>query len=410
MPSGAPAPDDPGLTLMRKLENNDLRITGFVASRNAQDATDYRLYLGLGYRSELGSLAKVTSRAFYGSGTYDGVNRNGAAVPEDVRASGSLPGDWVGADWRLESQLSARHTFDAHVEYRQRLGSDGLNLERLTGRPGNPDSAHPERNIDIVTHGSVALSDDLALELRMRYDQDTSASGSAVEPRVEIVYRPEQDSTLSATFDQAANAPVAAQRACTPWADVSDESDRIRNYQLAYEKSLSQRNRVRLSAYRYDVDGLPAQEADRGGVSQTGETRIATTGFEVGVERKGPGGTRARVSYAWQETLDAFATSNGSFGQQLTKLSLDVPVLPNRLSTSFELQHLAVVNSLDGEQARDYLIGNLTLASGSLSSDTRISFGMHNLFGARRTGNGARLLSFIPPDGRSVRLDVKRGL
>jgi hypothetical protein len=167
---------------------------------------------------------------------------------------------------------------------------------------------------------------------------------------------------------------------------------------------------VRFSAYRYDVDGLLAQGADPSGVAETAGARIDTTGFEVGMERNGSGGTRARVSYAWQETTDWFATSNGSLGQHLTKLSLDIPILANRLSTSFELQHLGVVGSLVGDQNRDFFIGNLTLASGAVSSDTRLSFGMHNLFGAKETGSGARLLSFIPPDGRSLRLDVTRKL
>jgi outer membrane receptor protein involved in Fe transport len=408
--SSAPTRDDAGLSLFKKLEHDDLRITGFVASRNAQDAADYRVYLGLGYKAELGSLAKVTSRAFYGTGTYDGMNPNGGALPEDVRASGNLPGGWVGADWKLESQLSARHTFVAGVEYRQRLGFELLDLNGLMGRPSALHDAQPLRKVGIVTSNNVTLSHDLALKVRMRYDERTSASRSAVEPRVELVYKPEQTSTLSATFDQAANRPLSQQRAYHPWASADEESDRTRNYELAYEKSLWQRNRVRFSAYRYDVDGLLAQGADPSGVAETAGARIDTTGFEVGMERNGSGGTRARVSYAWQETTDWFATSNGSLGQHLTKLSLDIPILANRLSTSFELQHLGVVGSLVGDQNRDFFIGNLTLASGAVSSDTRLSFGMHNLFGAKETGSGARLLSFIPPDGRSLRLDVTRKL
>ncbi len=349
--SSAPASDGSGISLFRKLEHDDLKITGFVASRNAQDAADYRVYFGLGYKTQLGDLAKVTSRAFYGTGTYDGMNPNGASLPEDVRASGELPGQWVGADWKLESQLSAGHTFLAGMEYRERLGFELVHLNELMGRPGTLDDAQAERKVGIVTTNKVALSQDVALKVRMRYDQDTSVSGSSVEPRVELVYKPGQTSTLSAMFDQVS---------------ADDESDRTRNYELAYEKSLRQQNRVRLLA---------------------------------------------RVSYAWQETTDCFAgAGNGSLGQRLTKVRLDFPIVPNRLSTSFELQHLDVVGQLTGDQGRDFYIGNLTLASGALSSNTRVSFGMHNLFGARQTGSGARLLSLIPPDGRSLRLDVTRKL
>jgi hypothetical protein len=35
---------------------------------------------------------------------------------------------------------------------------------------------------------------------------------------------------------------------------------------------------------------------------------------------------------------------------------------------------------------------------------------MHNLFGVKEVGSGPQLLSFVPPDGRSVRIDVSRKL
>jgi hypothetical protein len=35
---------------------------------------------------------------------------------------------------------------------------------------------------------------------------------------------------------------------------------------------------------------------------------------------------------------------------------------------------------------------------------------MHNLFGVKDPGSAAQILSFIPPDGRSVRLDFKHTL
>ena len=91
-------------------------------------------------------------------------------------------------------------------------------------------------------------------------------------------------------------------------------------------------------------------------------------------------------------------------------MSLDIPILPKRLSTSFEVQYVDVVGLLIGDRDRDYVIGNLTLVGGTVARDTSVTLGMHNVFDVRETGSVNQVLSFIPPDGRSVRIDVKRTL
>jgi hypothetical protein len=120
---------------------------------------------------------------------------------------------------------------------------------------------------------------------------------------------------------------------------------------------------------------------------------------------------RGRVSYAWQETADGFAhIGNDSFGQHVGKLSLDVPILPKRLTTSFELQYIDVFGPLAGDRRSDFVIGNLTLASAALTGDTHVTVGMHNVFGAQASGSGSQWPAAVPTDGRSVRLDFTRKL
>jgi hypothetical protein len=339
--SPAPRADDAQLSLLKNIQADDLRITGFVASREGVAAPDYRVYLGVGYKTQLGSTSQMTSRAFYGTGTFDGVDPHAAALPQDVLSGGSLPGEWLGADWKVESHLFSRHALSAGVEYRQELADDVLALDTFMGRSSLADATAPERRIGFVTKDSVTLAQNLALNVRMRYEDapGTAAmpAASSVAPRAELVYRPEQASTVSAAFDQ--------------------------------------------------------------------------SGFEVGMERSGFGGMRSRVSYAWQEATDALAgTATGNLGQRLTRASVDIPILPQRLSTSFEVQYIDLVGSLVGDHNRDYVISNVTLASGSVSRDTSVTFGMHNLFGVKDPGSAAQILSFIPPDGRSVRLDFKHTL
>ncbi len=157
--STAPATTPAQLNVLKRFEEDDLRITGYVASRSGTDVPDYRLYVGVRYQSMLGSLAKITSRAFYGSGTYDGINTTGVAAPEDVRMNGALAGNWLGVDWNAD----------------------------------------------------VALARDLALKVRMRY-ADRADAITPRTPRVELIYRPAQAASVSAIFDQTSGLEVGMER------------------------------------------------------------------------------------------------------------------------------------------------------------------------------------------------------
>ncbi|MBX5459905.1 MAG: TonB-dependent receptor [Steroidobacteraceae bacterium] len=402
----APSESPQALSFVRKVEHDDLNVLGFLASRATSDAADYRVYLGFGYSRSLGDDTRLTGRTFYGAGTYDGAN-DGTALPDEVRASSAAAGGWMGSNWRLESRLSPHHVFSADIEYGQRVALVPVELNELLGRSLSASSSEPERRVGIVTRNQFTLSPELSLNVKMRYDQDDTQNHSSIDPRVELLYKPRENTTLRARFDQMMGASPAEQRAWHPWVTADEDSDRVRNYELALERRLTSKHKLLLSAYRYDVDGLFAEAADAGSPLAAS---IDTTGFEVGMERNG-NHTRARISYAWQKTKDwLLGDSASSLGQHLTKLSMSIPLLRDRFTTAFELKYLDVTGALAGNHDGEYLIGNVTLASGKLAGDTRISLGMHNVFDVQDNVNGARLLSYIPADGRNLRLDISRTL
>jgi len=302
----------------RKVEADDLHISSFVASRTAQDAANYRVYLGLGYKQELASFAKLTARTFYGAGTYDGNNADGHSLPEEVRAAGNPSGAWLGSNWQLESRLFEKHTFSASMEYRQQVEMPLMEITQVLARKDNLAVAQPVRKLGFATRSRFALSPRTAINVRARLEE------------------------------------------------------------------------------------MPG--------SGTAAATLARQTIEVGMEHSDSDGRRAQISYAWQSANDAFPGTSGRVGQHLTKLRMDIPGLAERLQTGFELQYLEIVGPFDNGGDHDYLIGNLTLAGHDVSNRTRVSVGLNNLFGARETVSGTRLLSFIPPDGRSVRLDVVRKL
>jgi hypothetical protein len=312
--------DSGALSYFRKVDGDDLQLSSFVASRTAQDAANYRVYLGLGYKQELTSSSKLSGRTFYGAGTYDGNNADGGPLPEEVRAAGNPSGAWLGSNWQLESRLFEKHTFSAGMEYRQQVEMPLMEITEALARQDNLEVAQPARKVGFVTRSRFTLSNKTAINLKARLDETPTTSGW----------------TTASGFDQ-----------------------------------------------------------------QT---------FEVGMEHSGPGGQRAQLSYAWKSATDSSSGSGVRVGQHLTKLRMDIPGLSERLQTGIELQYLEIVGPFDNGGDHDYLIGNLTLAGRDLGNRTRVSVGLNNLFGARETVSGTRLLSFIPPDGRSVRLDLVRKL
>jgi hypothetical protein len=319
-----PASDSGSLSYFKKVDSDDLQVSSFVASRAAQDAANYRLYLGLGYKHELTSFARIAGRTFYGAGTYDGVNPESGALPDEVRSSGNPTGAWLGSNWQVESKLFDRHTFYAGVEYRQQLAMPLMEISEFLARnDAIRGSGELARTTGFVTRSRFALTSQLALNIRTRFDEASTATG----------------------------------------------------------------------------------------ITAPGLNAVGTNSFEVGMERSGTDGQRTQLSYTWQgSTDDPAATGSMRNAQHLTKLRMDIPALTPRITTGFELQYLDVGGPFDGGQDRDYIIGNFTLAGHDVGNRTRVSIGLNNLFGARETVSGTRLLSFIPPDGRSVRLDLVRKL
>jgi hypothetical protein len=307
-----------GLSYFRRVDDDGLQLSSFLASRAAQDAANYRLYLGLGYTQSLTSFARFSGRTFYGTGTYDGANE-GSAVPDEVRSAAD-PGAWLGSNWQVESKLFDRHSFFAGVEYRQQVTMPLTELSELLARTDSTGLGQPARKVGFVTRSRFTLSAEYAINVRTRFDE---GSGS-----------------LNPT--------------------------------------------------------LP--------LSTTDSNRL-----EVGMERNISGGSRTQLSYSWQTSSDGLAGSS-RLDQRLTKLRMDMPA-STRISTGFEVQYLNVLDPTAALQNRDFVIGNLSIAGHDVSDRTRISLGLNNVFGVKDgSADAARLMSSIPIDGRSFRLDVARKL
>jgi hypothetical protein len=313
------AEQNKALSYFKKVEDDGLQLSSFMASRAADDTANYRLYLGLGYSQNLTSFARFSGRTFYGTGTYDGSSENGA-IPDEVRTA-TDPGAWLGSNWQVESKLFDKHSFFAGADYRQQVTMPLTGLSEVLARTDNIGIGQPARKAAFVTRSRFVLSSEYALNVRTRFDE---GSGSL------------NPTTPLATTD--------------------------------------------------------------------------TNRYEVGMERAVEGGSRTQLSYSWQSSSDTLARST-RIDQRLTKLRMDVPTFSTRISTGFELQYLNVLAPLDTFQSRDFVIGNLSIAGHDFSNRTRVSLGLNNVFDVKdNSADAARLMSTVPVDGRTLRIDVVRKL
>jgi len=197
----------------------------------------------------------------------------------------------------------------------------------------------------------------------------------------------------------------------TELSEMLARTDRIGLGQPARKAAFVTRSRFVLSS-EYAINVRTRFDEGSGSLNPT--TPLATTDtnrYEVGMERAIQGGSRTQLSYARQSSSDALARSNVRIDQRLTKLRLDVPTFSTRISTGFELQYLNVLAPLDALPSRDFVIGNLSIAGHDFSNRTRVSLGLNNVFDVKdNPADAARLMSSVPVDGRTLRIDVVRKL
>jgi hypothetical protein len=202
------------------------------------------------------------------------------------------------------------------------------------------------------------------------------------------------------------------QQVAMPLTELSEflaRTDSIGLDQPARKVGFVTRSRFTLSS-EYAINVRTRFDERSGTLNAMAPLSTDTNRFEVGMERNISGGSRTQLSYSWLTSLDSLAGSS-RIDQRLTRLRMDMPTFSTRISTGFELQYLNVLDPLDHLQNRDFVIGNLSIAGHDISKRTRISFGLNNVFDVRDdSADAARLMSTVPVDGRTVRIDVVRKL
>eukprot|EP01032_Pedospumella_encystans_P022488 gene22488-25482_t len=163
----------------------------------------------------------------------------------------------------------------------------------------------------------------LLLNAGLRYDRDSNA-GSQFHPRLALMYRASQDSTVKLIYGTAYRAPNAYELYYGypgeggQHANPELSAERIRTRELIFERRLDANGLARLSLFNYRMRGLISQEIqpDTGLLMFANIQRAVATGAEVAYERQFGRGLRLRASFAMQHADD------GNNAQQLVEEEL----------------------------------------------------------------------------------------
>lgn len=371
--------------------------------------TDTRGYVDVALNRELRPDLRLQGRLFYDLYSYCGNYPYDFAVagppPEVVIDKDHAFGEWIGSEWQLTGKIARQHTIVAGAEFRENLHQEQSSYYDITPRLYTTDDRRHSRTLALYTQGEFVLGPKLLLNAGLRYDHYFDSFGGTVNPRVGLIYSPEERTTVKLLYGQAFRAPNVYERFyySNPFDELVPE--KIRTFEIAAEHYFTRRHRLGLSVYRYNVSDLITQAIlPSGDIYFANLDRAEATGAECELEGKYSFGLRLRTSYALQRTKDADsgAELTGS-PRHLAKAGAIQSFGHDRFSAGLEFQYHGTVRTLAGRTAPDFLIGNLTLIARQLPGGLEVSASVYNLFNTGSSYPGAEdhAQDLLPQPGRT---------
>jgi iron complex outermembrane receptor protein len=347
---------------------------------------------------------------------YDGDYPYNYAAPEDPPTltlfKDEALGEWAGTEWQLTARVGNGHTLVAGVEYRENLREWQTSFDDTSPRYTYFETDSQSRNVGLYGQGEFALTDKLLLNAGLRYDHYFQSFGGTLNPRSALIFSPTERTTWKALYGQAYKAPSAYEQHYFLGVGAPPELDpeRIRTYELTFDRIIGRHYRLNLSGYRYAVNNLITQAIlASGDVYFQNLDRVSARGVELEIDARYDNGIEARASFALQKSKDV--TTNElltNSPRQLGKMNLGLPIW--KLTTGFELQYQGSVRTLAGAQERSFVLGNFTVSSPQSRSGLQVSAGVYNLLDTAYSYPGAadHVQDVIEQDGRSFRVNVRQ--
>jgi iron complex outermembrane receptor protein len=390
---------------------------GTVFDDPRPETTDARAYSDLQYHHALGDAWEVNVRGFYDWYKYDGVfiyDHSGAGVPPYTVNHDFTRGDWWGFDISASKRVAERH----HVT----LGTEEIfNTKQVLGNYDQTPyvlylaAHHSSAQSSVYLQDEFAIRKNLRLTAGARYDR-YSTFGGTVNPRLGLIFSPEETTDIKILYGQAFRAPDDfelhyAAPLLSFEASPNLHPETIKTTEVVFEKYFWEHASLSASGFYNRIDHLISQATDpaNGLIHFVNLDGVRGKGLEFQFSVKHPNGWEGRLSYTLQEShnsLDSESLSNSP--RHLAKVNLIAPLLPKKLFASFEGQEISRRLTVLDTMVGGSFVANATLYSKDLLGKLRVSASLYNLFNKRYAEPVGQEIqgASVVQDGRAFRVKL----
>ena len=374
---------------------------------------DSHQYFDLAYQHSLGKW-RLDAKTGYDQARLQGPVPEAPLNPGDpvVLNTFSFRGNWWTGEARVSRDLFERNHLTLGTEIRDNLRQD-------QGDEQSPPGTFTQvPNSSLITalyaQDELGITNRLTLNAGVRYDH-YSTFGGTTNPRLALIYRPAQKTTLKFLYGDAFRAPDVYET--SPNFGVFYDSnprlqpERIQSLEAAVEQGLGRHFQIFGGVYRNRIDDLISALLNPDGKFQYQNSgRAQATGMKVGFTGKTANGFQAKASFDY---VDADNDGAGDVvldnsPRHMAKANLIVPFLGQRLFAGLEGQYLGRRFTLAQNSLSSYQVFNLTLLGHAVGKHLDLAASIYNLLDKTYfdPGRPEDPEDAIQQDGRNFRIKL----
>ncbi len=406
-----------GFTLQGLFATRDKGVpTGYFGSV-FNDPADFNIdshqYVNLGYQHPIGKWQLDASTA-YDQARLQGPVPEAPLTPGDpvVLDTFSFRGNWWTGDVKASRKLFERNHLTLGTEVRDNLRQDQGDLVNP------PNVFNQEPNNSLITafyvQDEYGITTRLALNAGVRYDH-YSTFGGTVNPRLGLIFRAAQKTTLKFLYGQAFRAPDVYETS-PDFGSFYDNNpklqpEHIKSLEAVVEQGLGRYFLLSGGVYRNLIDDLISIESKPDGQFQYQNSgRAQATGMDIEFSGRAPNGMQGNASFDY---VDADNDGPGDLKlnnspRHMAKCTFSVPLIGHRLFAGVDGQFIGRRLTLLQDSLSSYQVFNLTLLGHAIGKHLDVAASIYNILDKTYfdPGRPEDPEDAIQQDGRSFRIKV----